>query len=335
LLVAQSGNIDELYTCIVNNKLEVESPVTSRVRPGLQDIEFTDGTIDRDGNRYLGYMYRVDKMTRSGVLLQKVGLKDSYLDLKGGQTIQGVENPRFHLSGDGLKIYLYATCFSDNMTCGFALATVDAGLQKIDAAHFFPFPLEVKEWMEKVGYSRETGMNGENYFTDAISELRDGTVVISGYPLVSTFNAGVTRGTFVNYAGPIINGFIKNGEVHFAVIYRNQETSPASGFVAVAADDKLVLLYNDGERNILSADATGSKRTISPLGLVLAQAVFDHDGKLISKSKIANKDRGLNFLTSLTQRLSDNSFLIPVGQKTYNMLRYYVVTEQWANVNLR
>jgi hypothetical protein len=333
LLVVQCGNTDEIFTCAVDSKLEVERPLTSRVRQGVEDIAFFDGITDNDGNRCVSYVYKVDKVAKSGVLFQKAGVKDTYLDVKQGQNIESVDKPRFVLSDDGPSLYLYATTFLDEVGCGYALAKIDAGQQKMAPASFFRFPSEVSAWMHKEGYRRSTG--DENDFFSAATRLKDGTIVISGYPLHTTYSPELKVKTYVSYAGPIINAFVKGNSVNFAMVYRNQESSEASGFVAVPMEDKLVLLYNDGEKNILSTEPTGNRKTYSPRQLVLAEAAVGSDGKLVSKTKIENKGAEGNFLLSLAQRSSDRQFLIPVGVETKNMARFYLLTEQWANVDMR
>jgi hypothetical protein len=332
LLVAQGGNTNELFTCTINRKLEVERPLTSRFRQGMEDMAFFDGFIGNDGNRYISYVYKIDKEARSGVLFQKEGMKDTYLDIKQGQDFESVDKPRFMLSQDGADLYLYATSFLDEVGCGYMLAKIDADRQKVDQVSYFRFPAEVNSWLHKEGFRQSTG--DKNDFYSIATSLKDGSLVISGYPLHTTYNPILKGYKFIPYAGPIINAFVRGGTANFRVIYRIQERSEASGIVAVPMDDKLDLLYNDGEKNILSTEPTGNRKTYPLRELVLAEAVMGSDGKLISKSKIAVKDADGHFFLSLAQRLSDMSFLVPVGEESNAKIHYNPLTKQWANVDV-
>lgn len=336
LLVAQSGNTDEIFTCAVNSKLDAERPVTSRIRQGLDDFACNDGFIDNSGNRYLSYTYAVDKMVRSGVVFQKDGVKDSFLDLKQGQKIESADKPRFVFSGDGSTLYLYVTTLLDEVASGFAVAKIDAGQQKMQQPLFFPFPMEFREWMHKEGYRSSAG--DKNDFLSSVTFLKDGTMVISGYPSHTTNSLIMYRdhslSQSIQHAGPIVNAFIKGDAAGFGIVYRKQELSNASGFVTVPMEDKLIVLYNDGEKNVLSTEPLGNRKTYSSRELVLAEAIVGPD-QLVSKTKISNKEVDGAFLLSLSQRLGDKHFLIPVGHDTYNMSRYYLLTEQWANVEVR
>lgn len=334
LLVVQSGNTDEIFTCAVNGKLDVERPLTSRVRRDAEDIIFYDGAIDNDGNRYVSYSYEIDKAATSGVFFEKEGVKDTWLDVRQGQNMESVDKPHFLFSGDGSSLYLYATTLTDGVASGYLLTRIETGQQKMATASFFRFPMEVSSWMHKVGFGK-TGAGIKNDFYSQATLLKDGSVVISGYPLHTNWNQGFKVMIFATFAGPIINAFVKNATANFGVVYRIQANSQAAGFVTIPVDDGLGLLYNDGEKNILSAEATGNKKTYKPGDLVLAEAVLGSDGKLISKSKIAVKDAGGDLLLSLAQRVPGMGYLVPVGGETYNMNRYYLLTKQWADVDVR
>jgi hypothetical protein len=40
------------------------------------------------------------------------------------------------------------------------------------------------------------------------------------------------------------------------------------------------------------------------------------------------------YFTGYKQRLSDQSYLVPLGQDKVNMMRYYTELEQWATVEV-
>jgi hypothetical protein len=344
LLVAQSGNTNEVFTSTIDQGFEVGKPVVSRVKGDLEDFGIQHARIDNAGNKYFTYAYTEDKHSKSGVLLQNTSGKEAWLTVR--TMPDGLEGGNFFLqpSKDNTKMYLYGVCGGEKSDEGVFLTTADAAGLKLGMPEVFRYPLDIREKLHKMDFADKSRGTYTIQSPDYIcNELEDGTLTLSGYPTVlirkmKMGSMGMDRGQMVPdyeyYAGPILNVFIKDGKSSFGVIYRNQEMSVASRIIAIPYKDKLVCIYNDSPKSIGSDDLRVIDKKYDPTDLVLAAAVIGNDGTVTNREKIADKTGRSFYFTGYRWRLSDNSYLVPLGQVKANLMRYYTDLEQWATVEV-
>jgi hypothetical protein len=344
LLVAQSGNTNEVFTVVFDKDLVTGKPVISRVKGDLEDFGIQQAHIDNDGNKYFTYGYTEDKHGKSGVLLQNTSGKEAWLTVRTMQDAQESGALFLHPSKDNTKMYLYGICVGEHLDEGVFLTTADAMKLKLGNPQVFAYPPDLREKLHKMDYAdKDHGNLSVKRAYYLFNELEDGTVALTGYPInivnrtrteMIGMNAGRTTAVVDHFAGPIVNIFIKNGKCSFGVIYRNQEMTAASELIAIPYKDKLVCIYNDSPKSIGSDDLRVIDKKYDAGDLVLAAAVVGNDGVVVSRNKIADKTGRACYFTGFKQRLSDQSYLVPLGQDKVNMMRYYTELEQWATVEV-
>jgi hypothetical protein len=343
LLVAQSGNINEVCTAVIKKDLSFAKPVVSKVKGNLDGFRINSGCLDTAGNRYFTYDYIEDKQRKNGVLVQNIGGKEGWLAFRPMQDATEAGLLWVKPSRDNAKVYVYGIALGQEWEEGVLLATVDAAKLKLANPQVFPYPLQLREKLYKMDFANKKHGNLEvsNAFYLS-SELEDGTLVLTGYPQriathshmsMTGMNGGTTTTSEV-YAGPIINIFIRNGKSSFGVIYRDQTMTNASMMIPIPYHDKLVCIYNDNEKSIGSDDLRINGKGYEMKDLVLAVAVIGNDGTIISRKKLATKQGNLTFFTDDRQRLSSASYLVPLGRDRVNMIRYFTEYEQWATIKV-
>ena len=118
------------------------------------------------------------------------------------------------------------------------------------------------------------------------------------------------------------------------VVYRDQEMTAASAFIAVPYGDKLVCIYNDSEKSLGSDDLRVNGKQYRIGDMVLAYAVIGSDGTVISRKKVADKDGHLSFFTQYQQNIGDDNYLVPMCEYKMNAIRYYTEMKQWAKIKV-
>jgi hypothetical protein len=344
LLVSQSGNTNQIFTCIINRNLDVVQPVLSMIKGNLENFGIEQTVIDNGGNKYLTYSYTEDKLNKHGLLVQNNSGKEGYLNFKTMQ--DGLESGTLFLkvSKDNSKVYVFGATVGEFLEEGVFLATVEPALLRLGKPELFSYPQEVREQLYGMDYAdKHHGSYSVKRADFLCNELEGGSVVLTGYPINTVTrqerdlmkpNDLIGHTVTDRYAGPIINIFIKEGKCNFGVIYRNQEMTSASGEIVIPYQDKLVCIYNDSEKSIASDNRKINGKRYDSGDLVLAEAVLASDGSLISKKKIAGRDKKLSYFTEYQQRISSNTYLIPIAQDKANLIRYYTEIEQWATLEI-
>jgi len=335
LMVSQSGNTNQMFTCVINSNLEVISPSVLLLK-NLNAFHLQDYFIDNAGNKYFSYTYTLDKVNKRGVLVQNSKGKEAYLDFNTGQSQWEANMLSFYMSNDNSKLYVYANYYGDYMDEGVLLSTIDAEKLSFGTVQLFPYTDEIREKMNKLGFgSKNKGSITVNRVYYICNELEDGTLTFTGCPyFVRTLNyshGSITK----SYDGPIINIFIKGGKCSFGILYRKQESSHASGLIVMPYKNSLVCIYCDSKKNIDFGDAEKVKSEDNPAKLVLVQAVLNSDGTVTDRQEIGGDATGSNyyFLDSY-ERTSKKSFVFPIGRERVNLMRYYTELVQWATLEI-
>jgi len=344
LIVSQSGNTDEFCSIVIDTAMNFDKPVISRVKGDLDFFAIEQASLDNAGNRYFIYSYGEDRLYKFGIIVQNTDRKEAYLSFRTMQDALEAGMLWLKPSKDDTKMYVYGICTGEKLDEGVLLTTVDAAKLKLGKPQVVPYPQDLREKLEKMDFAEKNHGNlsvKKAYYV--CNELEDGTLALTGYPINTIrrdrtemigMNAGSTSTVVENYAGPIINIFLKDGKSSFGVIYRNQAMSNASGVVVIPYHDKLVCIYNDNEKSIVSDDLRVNGKKYDLSDLVIASAVVGSDGTVISRKKLADKEGHLCYFTDDQKPLSATSCIIPLGKDKFNAIRYYTEFEQWATVEV-
>lgn len=342
LLVSQSGNNQEMFSCVINADLSVEKPIVSKVKANMEDFGIQHVLIDGAGNRYFSYSFAEDKATKNGVFVRNAGGREGFLPFRATSDEGEPGTLSLGLSKDNAKIFVYGASSAEHLEEGVVLASVDGDGIKLGKPQLFPFPKELKDRLHKMDYTQKhpsPESQKEVYYESNV--LEDGTVVLTGFPVDHENHAPMlspgqhyASSVSKDYAGPVINIFIKDGKSNVGVIYRNQKLSAASVPVTNPYGDKLICIYTDSEKGISSDDPHTNDKVRDEDELVLAVAILGSDGTIMSKKKLADRVGGANFFTGFTQQLSGTRYLIPVGRNRMNLARYYTELEEWATLDI-
>jgi len=347
LLISQSGNTGEMFTCIVGPDLVPMKKMTTRIREKMEEFEIQNCAIDNAGNKYFGYSYKAGPANKKGMLLQDNNGKETYLPLTPGRN-SGFEADQlsFQSSRDNTRMYVYTTYgHSETEEEGVLLTTVDVNHAVLAEPQLFPFPMDLRMKLSVRDYTnKEKGGMTVKQGSYHMTEMDNGTVVLSGSPvnlvartmMVSSMNHSTARSVDSRqyFHGPVIHVFINNGICVFGVLNRNQQSTQASGFIVQPLGDKLVCIYTDTKKNMESLAPDELSKPADADNLVLGEAVFGSDGALISRKVIGDRMGNLNYFTSYSRPLSDHSYIFPLGRNRVNMVRYYTEVEQWAVVDI-
>ncbi len=335
LLVSQSGNTDEIFSCVMDPDLSIEKPLVAKVNGGMEDFAAGSVLIDGAGNRYFAFSFMEDKADKHGVFVQNAAGKEKYLSFPA--TADGVEPGTlgFQLSKDQQKVFVYGPSSNEHLEEGVVLATVDAAGMKLGKPLLCPFSPELKERLKKMDYTQEHRgyLVVKNIFYHS-NVMDDGTLVLTGFPTDRKTSVFTSATVTNSYGGPILNVFIKGEKPAFGLIYRNQQLTQGSSPVAFPYGNKLVVIYTDSEKGIASDDAHTNDKVKHEDDLVLAMAVLNSDGTIVSKKKLADRVGGANYFTLYTQQSTPTQYLIPLGKNKTNMARYFTELERWATIDI-
>jgi hypothetical protein len=345
LLIAQAGNTNELFSCLLGADMIPVRKMVSKFKSNMVDIDVEHFAIDNALNRYFGYRYKTGQAKNSGILLQDNKGKEALLPVNAGKGAAfEIDEINLAPSKDHTKMYAYATYgYGENAGEGILLTTVDANAARIGQPQLFPFPMDVRLKLEKKGYAdKHNGNMGLVEMTYESTELEDGTLALTGVmrkeeiKTINTYSSihdpvGHTSSDAVYYSGPLITAMIRDNKCSFAVLYRNQLLSSASQVILHPYGDKLVCFYTVAKKHLESDDL---RKPADPDDLILAEAVFSSDGKLVSREMIGDKAGSLDYFISEFKPLSANSYIFPLARLRANMARYYVEMEQWVTLDI-
>jgi len=340
MLVCQSGNTDEMFTCVVNKNFEVERNTVTPINRKFTDMKLNNSFIDNTGNICLSYTYTLGKLNKRGIFVQTAAGKNAFVDYNDDKT-WGSNVLFFHQVAKTGQLLVYANYYGDYLDEGLMTTSFNLGNFTFGKASYFAYPDDMREKMTKAGFGNR---NKSTYTVRRIdficNELEDGTIAFSGTPVFTETNTasfpGRSEAVSITYAGPVVNFFVKNDQFNVNVIYRSlRELAPAY-IIAAPYKNSVVLIYNDGPKNINIKDATDYEGVKNPADLVLAAAVISADGTLVSKKQVSGNITGSNFFfTSFNKQVGDNSYIIPIGRSRVNMMRYYTELVQWGTVTIQ
>lgn len=333
LLVSQSGNTKEFFTCILNSDLEVEKPIVSKIK-NMEGFQLEKACMDNAENKYFSYIAKSGDLNKRGILLQNNKGEENFLAVKTGQGSLEVNSLSLKMTKDDTKVYVYADYGENKLAEGVLLATVDMSQHAIGNIQLFPYPEEVRAKLKEAGFAQKSGKSFSVFpVSYECAELEDGTLVLTGFPEYNVTNTVSNGQSITNYrAGPVIHAFIKSGKSNFGIIYRDQPRNEASYFIALPYKNKFVCLYTDFRKNIYPDE---SEKIDRPRELVLTQATWSADGTLLGKKEVAARpDGGLIYFINAAKPLAKDTWVMPMGRNRVNMVRYYTEIEQWATLEV-
>ena len=344
LAVVQSGNTPDVMTFLLDKDGPVGKPRISHFEQGdPKSFKIDQAHVDSAGNRFLTYKYMEDKQWKSGILLQNARGREKWINMEPMKDGLEAGVAFMYLSHAGGKIYVFGPCTADKFDRGVFLTTLDVDKMRLAPAEIYPYPVDVLTKLEKMDYvdKKHSDVMVKRISYD-LNELSDGSVVLTGYPVDVESNTyykatGMDAGTTTRiheYAGPLVNLFIKDGKCAAAVIPRSQEQSVELDFIAIPYNDKLICIYNDNEKSIESDDPKINGKRYRVDDLVLAYAVMGSDGTIIERKKLGDKQGKLAYFTRYKQDLPDNSFLIPMCEYKMGVGRYYLQMQRWAAIKV-
>lgn len=357
LMVTQSGNTNEIFTCIINDNNAVVKPAVTIIKNNIQDMAIQNGFLDNQENKCLSYTYTINKLYKRGVLVLNNKGAEAFMDFNTGSKEWESNKLSFHLSNDNATLYVYANYYGDYLDEGVLLSTLNLQQLTYGPVQFFAYADDIKEKLYKMGF----GVKGKDTYTVkrvdyACTELDDGTLALTGYPSVTSssmrmkptiMNTNTLPASGTNHttqyqtvdiaiAGPIINVFLKGGQSKFGLLYRKQPDTETSGYIPIAYKNKLVCIYCDSKKNLERGPDEKVKGKEQPSDMVLVKAVVAADGTVISREQIADTPFGSNYYyLDYNKQLTNTSYLIPIGRLRLNMARYYTQIVQWANVEVK
>ena len=338
LLLCQSGNTPEIFSCVINNKFDVVQSRTSVVKVKYPDFKVNNAYIDDNGNNYFSYTYTLDKVNKRGILAQTAGNKEAYVDFTSGNALWEANVLSFHKSADNATLYVYANYYGDFLDEGLMVTTFNTPTLKFGKPDFYAYPQHVRERMKKMGFAeKQKGTITVRRVDFVCNDMEDGTLAFSGTPVFAV-SGETSKGYTISktYTGPIINFFVKNSNYNIGIVYRSIPEADPAGVIVMPFKNNLLLIYNDGPKNINIKDTSDYDDVSKPSGLVLAKALVSANGEVLSKQQISDNPVGSNyFFTTYRQRLGANRYLIPIGRERVNMVRYFTEIVQWATIDIQ
>ena len=364
LMVAIGSNwLDNVFSIIISNDLTLSIKTVSK-KPNEKYFQIGKLCVDNDGNKYISYSYGKYKEYTTGILLQNNKGKDCFTTIETGLDEYKLSLVAFKSSSDNTKVYAFASYYKKkHENEGVVLATIDAQALKIKNAQTCPYPDDLLLRMHKLDFADKA--SGHYVLNDVdydLFELSNGSISLVGVPhytkttsTYSAFNdpnhfagvdANATRnGNFVDdsrsYAGPVMGVFIAGKKTNFFMIPRSQyntdkyllfEYSP----VVIPYNNKLVCIYTDKEKNVEApiSDKVSSSQNSSDL--ILADAIVDSDGNIVSREKLVDCPKGRNsFFTSEARKITPNKISLPIGIINSNFTSFGKRFIQWVNLEVK
>jgi len=282
-------------------------------------------------------------------------------------------NTRANLSNDGKSIYIYSTSImvdrEDNSCNGLLVSQVDCSTLKLSKAQAYEFSPEFLETVYNKGagfkHKREFFIHN---FIPRLVELDNGSVAIIGCPqFISSSssqsapnmnNQTHTVATTTAETGSIFAFFPnKNGKTfEYALVPRNLTFSLSqssgsgpikivsspnfstsyAGYTAAKSSDGIVIVYNDGQKNMAKAENDKIAETTTPKDIVLAEALINKNKKLEYRKLIDNSTSSrYTYYLGNTIPTSGSSIIFPIGKQGMGFNARKTYYTNWCFVDLK
>lgn len=282
-------------------------------------------------------------------------------------------NTRANLSNDGKSIYIYSTSAimdrEDKSCNGFLLSQLDCGSLRLSKSQAYEFSPEFLEtvYQKGAGFRHKKEFFIHNFIPRLI-ELDNGTLAILGSPQYTSAKTNQSApnmnnqthmvSTTTSETGSVFAFFPnKNGRTfEYALVPRNLTFSMGqssgsgaikivsapnfsisyAGYTAKKLGDDIVILYNDGEKNMAKAENDKIAETTSRKDIVMVEALINKDKKLEYRKQIDNSTSArYTYYLGNTIPTSASSIIFPIGKggSGFNARKTYYTN--WCFVDLK
>lgn len=330
-------NSASISSCIIDEHLNITNNTFIQSQ-GKEKFAVASLFLDNNSTKYFAYNYAENKENRRGILTEDNKGAAKFQEFKTGESEHWANRLQFASSKDNNKVYVYANYYGNYLDEGLLLTTINAATFEINKPTLFAYPEDYKKRINKLGFGADNkGTLSVRRVDYQVKELDNGTLAFAGVPSY-TVATNYSRGMmYTEYAGPIMMVFVSpDNKANFSMIPRRQKGNIQTSSIMLATyNDNLVCIYCDKEKNLSIGLKDDPSMSYDLQNVVLAAAVFDSDGNIIRRKKIADKpDGGNNFFNSANWQVTDRSFLIPIGRQRVNMVKYYIQLEKLATVEI-
>jgi len=338
-----------IMSCIVDKQFNVTRN-TIITPKNLDDFYLIAPFLDNNGNKYFSYHYDLGDLNQRGVITEAAaGGPPRFQKYDLGIAETWANDMYFAPAKDKSKLFMYANYYGNYHNEGVLLTTIDTGTFKIAKPNLFTYPADYrKRLLEDKFAIKAKGQVSVSKVFYTLTEFDNGAVAFLGVPSYnetkqsthtsSNSSIPMITTTITNYTGPIMGIFIQPGAQNavFTLIPRLLTGAKPGAAVFIKNHNQLICLYGDKEKYLAKDIKESSGYTKDPEDLVLAAAVYNSNGDLLSRNKIAEKAGSDNaYLLSGSYFYNGNSLLIPVGRHRITPMREYDQYERLVVVELK
>lgn len=344
LLLAVPVGKDELFTCVYSGDMSIVRKKISQLVI-KDDIMISEAVIENTGNNIIVFSDFVipglvnRKKIAQTILIQKANNTESIIDINllGKEINSG--GLHFGILKHSSKTILYSNYLGTIGAAGIWILDIETENLKINKPLVIPYPEDYAKRVYHLGFG---GRKRDEYGLESVDygmvEFENGDFALYGSPL-NEAEAGNFLETYGNvydgavklFSGPVMVAFISNNNKQnvFTMIPRYMGGSPGSKVICLPYKNKLIVIYNDFEKNItgeLLSDDVHQKKNGT---LSLAYASILKDGKIESRNILEEGSSKPDYYNTKNCRIiSDKKVVIPSfhTEKKTNVIRVANIT---------
>ncbi len=365
-LIACNASPNNILTFVIDNNLNILKQ--SALHTTTEGFEISSAVLTNDNVECMV----LDSEKDAKIICNSADGKKSEIKLNPSGNLTPF-NTRMNLSNDGKSIYVFSTSAmieSDDKRCnGFLISRFDCSTLKLSKPQAYEFTPEFLEtvYNKGAGYKHKREFFIHN-FVPRLIEMDNGALAFIGCPeyisnktsqsapnmngqshMVSTTTAetGCVFAFFPNSNGKTFEyAFVprnitfsigqSSGSGSIQVVSSPKFSTSYSGYTAAKSGDGIVIVYNDGRKNMEKADNDKIAETSSPKDIVLAEALINKDKKLEYRKQIDNGTGSkYTYYLGNTIPTSSSSVIFPIGKQGagFNARKTYYTN--WCFVDLK
>jgi len=312
LLVCQSGNTNEIFTCIINKNFGVEKTSVTTIEKTNGEFAINNGVIDDNGNIYCSYTHTVKKEKECGIFALAANGKKAFADFTDDKNAWKSDVIDFHTRAGDPTLYVYANYYGEYLNEGLLVSSFNIANLSFGKTNYYPYPDDMRKRLSKMDFGAKNKSVYTVWKVDyKCTDMEDGTIAFTGTPMRRYY---LNSGGYRVYMGPIINFFVRNDGYNVGAVYRSLEAGDDAGIIAIPYKSNLVLLYKDGLKNVLLKDTSDYVSVVFGK-VVSAKVVISGTGALLDKQPLDEKNNNLNYLcTTYYYKIAANKFMMPTSR---------------------
>ena len=337
---------DELFTCVFSSDMSVLRKKVSQIEI-KEYLMISEALVENTGNNIIVFKDFVMPGHSNGmfipsfkaILLQKVNNSELLIDVKSLEEEHRLVDAHLGLSIHSSKTVLFGDYLEKNWGAGIWATDIETENLKINKPLLIPYPEDFAKRVYHVGFGDR---NGDKYGLETVDyelvEFENGDLAVCGSPT----NKGLNGEFFMNtgrgislaasiYSGPIMVTFISSNKKQnvFTMIPRYISSSSGSKGIYVPYKNKLIVLYNDFEKNINGELIDDDVHQKKKGDLSLAYATILKDGTIEGRKILEEWSSKSEFYrTKNANIISDRKILIPSfhTEKKSNVIKVANIT---------